>query len=228
MTWNRNALRPIGRELLTDQQKAKLSDIGRIVRFKKGTQLHRKGDPANTILCMVDGAAKVYRNAEAEEHIVAFRFAGDFFGLAEAGSLVYSAMAVTDGAAYRLPVSALESQFLTDADFKFYFVRKLSQELYDAQHRAFLLTRRSAMARIALFFEFIESRQAISGGSLGQIHLPMSRADIAGYLGMSPEAVSRSFRILASRGIVQSVNRRLVKILDRDRLGALYSPQRGG
>jgi CRP/FNR family transcriptional regulator, anaerobic regulatory protein len=61
----------------------------------------------------------------------------------------------------------------------------------------------------------LQNHQAATEKTVNEIFVPMSRSDIAAYIGVSLESVSRSFRILADRGIIALRNRQHVKIIDR-------------
>jgi len=71
-----------------------------------------------------------------------------------------------------------------------------------------------------LFIQFLETLQAAQSEFTEEIYLPMTRSDIGAYLGMSPEAVSRSFRELANGGAIAFRDRRHLKIIDRALLEA--------
>jgi CRP-like cAMP-binding protein len=168
---------------------------------------------------IVGGVVKAFRVLpDGTTRISAFLFADDVFGLAEEGKYASSAKAVTGVTAYRLPVSALESRLRKDAVLEFHVICKLCHDLREAQRHALLLGHRDALAKVAIFFQLIEHYQDARGESTKELYLPMSRSDIAGYVGMSLEAVSRSFGSLARRGIITLRNKRHVKIVDHARL----------
>lgn len=209
-------------QLLTDEQRARLSVIASIVRFKNGAQIYREGDRADAIFNIVSGVVKSYRVLpDKTERIGAFLFPDDLFGLAEEGRYVNATKAVTAVTVYRIPVAALEGRLRKDAALEFHVICKLCHELREAQRHAFLLGSRNALARVAMFFQLLQQHQAARGESAEDLHLPMTRSDVADYLGMSLEAVSRSVRTLADRGIVSLGNRRSVKVLNRGQLEAL-------
>jgi CRP-like cAMP-binding protein len=118
-------------------------------------------------------------------------------------------------------VSALESRLRKDAALEFHVICKLCHELREAQRHALLLGRRNALARVAMFFQLLENHQSVRGESAEELYLPMNRSDIADYLGMSLEAISRSFRTLTSRGVLSFRNKRYVRVLSRGQLDAL-------
>ena len=209
-------------QLLTDEERAQLSVIASIARIKKGAQIYPEGSGAVAVFNIISGVVKTYNVLEDQsEHINTFLFADDLVGLAEAGKYVNSARAVTDVTAYRMPTAALESRLRRDATLEFHVICKLCHELREAQRHALLLDHHNALAKMALFFQLLEMHQLAREQATHTLEIPMSRSDIADYVGMTPESVSRTFRTLASRGIVRFVNHRTVKILDRERLEAL-------
>jgi CRP-like cAMP-binding protein len=209
-------------QLLTEDERAQLSVIASIVRIKKGAQIYKTGDTASAIFNIVDGVVKSYRGlADGTEHINGFLFSNDLFGLAEAGQYVNSTRAITNTTAYRIPVAALESRLRKNAALEFHVICRLCHDLRETQRHAILLGRHSALARVSMFIQMLEQHQAGSSGNTNDIPIPMSRSDIADYVGMSLEAVSRTFRALAKQQVIGLTNHRLVRILDRDRLETL-------
>jgi CRP/FNR family transcriptional regulator len=90
-----------------------------------------------------------------------------------------------------------------------------------AQRHAFLLSSRRTSSKLAMFLQMLEQLEGARGDATGEIYLPMDRTDIAEYTGMSLAALSRAFRTLTTRGILQCRNRRHVRIADRERFDAL-------
>jgi CRP-like cAMP-binding protein len=209
-------------QLLTDEERAQLSVIASIARFKKGAQIYREGERAEAVFNVVSGVVKSYKVLpDKTERIAAFLFADDLFGLAEEGHYTNAAKAVTAVTAYRIPVSALESRLRRDAALECHVICKLCHELREAQRHALLLGRKNALARVAMFVRLLAHHQSVKGESAEELYLPMNRSEIADYLGMSLEATSRSFRTLISRGILSFGNKRHVKVLNHGQLDAL-------
>jgi CRP-like cAMP-binding protein len=206
-------------QLLSDAERARLSAIASIVRFGKGAQIYREGDRADAVFNIINGVVKSYRVLpDKTERIAAFLFADDLFGLAEEGHYTNATKALTAVTAHRIPASALESRLRRDAALEFHVICKLCHELREAQRHALLL---SALARMAMFLQLLEHHQSVGGESARDLYLPMNRSDIGDYLGMSLEAVSRSFRALVSRGILRLRNKRYVRVLNRAQLDVL-------
>jgi CRP/FNR family transcriptional regulator len=204
------------RQLLSDEERARLAVIASIVRFKKGAEIYHEDHRADAIFNIISGVVKAYRTArDRSEHITAFLFPDDLLGLSEEGRYTNSARALTPVTAFQIPVSALRSRLSKDASLEFHVICKLCQELRQAQRHAFLLSHRQALSKLAMFLQLFEQLQAARGESTTEIYLPMNRSDIGEYVGMSLAAVSRAFRSLAARGIIKSRDRRHLKIIDR-------------
>jgi CRP-like cAMP-binding protein len=206
---------------LTDDERALLAVIATVSRYKKGETIYREGEQAAAVFNIVTGVVKSFKALpENEKYIVGFLFPNDLVGLAQYGQYVNSAEAVTAVTLYRIPTTALETRLRQNAKLDFEVIGKLCHDLREAQHHAFLLSKHRAIARVGLFVQFLETLQAAQREFTEEIYLPMTRSDIGAYLGISPEAVSRSFRELASHGAIALRDRRHLKIIDRALLEA--------
>jgi CRP-like cAMP-binding protein len=204
------------RQLLTDDERARLATMASIVRFKKGEVIYHRGDPADAVFNITTGVVAAYSETpDGSEHVAAFLFPDDLFGLSVEGRYSNSTRAITGVMAYRLPVPALRSRLSKDAKLEFHVMCKLCHELRQAQRHAFLLSQRSAITKVAMFLQLIEQIQIARGEPTAEIYLPMDRSDIGEYVGITLAAVSRAFRGLTTRGIVTFRNRRHVRIVDR-------------
>lgn len=204
------------RQLLSEEERARLAVLASIVRLNKGEEIYREGQPADAVFNIITGVVKAYKTApDGSEHITAFLFSDDMFGLSEEGKYTNSTKALTPLALYRFPVPDLRRRLAKDADLEFHVICKLIHELRETQRHAFLLARRRALSKVAMFLQLLENLQAARGERTAEIYLPMNRSDIGEYVGMSLEAVSRAFRGLTARGIIKSRDRQHLKIADR-------------
>jgi CRP-like cAMP-binding protein len=182
--------------------------------------VYRTGTPADSVFVIGEGVVKSYRDlASGRRRIAAFLFARDLFGLAEAGHYVNTVETITPVRAYEISVEALTELFQSEPGIELQFLCKLVHVLREAQHHAIIIGRRDAVGRLAMLLRLLQ-KQSLQGGRK-DIALPMSRSDIANYLGMSLEAVSRACRRLELQGMVEFVGRHEVRILDRQRFEAL-------
>jgi CRP-like cAMP-binding protein len=203
-------------QLLGDRERARLALISSAVRFKRGAEIYREGDNADAVFNVISGVVKAYTQGPGRDELVAaFLFPEDLFGLAQEGHYVNSTKAVTPVTAYRIPVAALRSQFSTDATLEFHVIAKLCHELRQAQRHAFVLASKHTVAKLTLFLQMLAQLELAKGEPVNEIYLPMSRSDIADYVGASLAAISRAFRTLTTRGVLQVRNRQHVKVIDQ-------------
>jgi CRP/FNR family transcriptional regulator len=204
--------------LLTDRQREELARIGLRVRLPPRMVIYREDSPAECIFVVAEGVVKSYRDLPSGRRSISmFLFARDLFGLAEAGRYVNTAQAVTPVTLYRLPLEELIVLLQRDPDLQCQFLVKVTHELRKAQRRAIAISRRDAAGRLAMFIAFVQRHT--SDDRL--VPLPMTRSDIAGFLGLSAESVSRAAANLERRGLVKFEGRSAARILDATGLARL-------
>ena len=209
--------------VLTDRQRQDLMRIGMRVRLPARMTVYREDSPALWVFAITDGAVKCYRDLPSGKRAVgAFLFARDLFGLAENGQYLNCAQTLTVTTMYRLPIGELAALLKHDADMQFKFLMKVTHELREAQRRAILISRRDAAGRLAMFISQMESRGCPPGHSR-VVALPMTRSDIAGFLSLSLESVSRAAAELEQRGLVQFENRHRARIVDPEGFARLVA-----
>ena len=174
--------------VLTDRQRQDLIRIGMRVRLPPRMTVYREDSPAQWVFAITDGAVKCYRDLPSGKRVVgAFLFARDLFGLAENGQYLNCAQTLTITTMYRLPVNDLAALLKHDADMQFKFLMKVTHELREAQRRAILISRRDAAGRLAMFISQMSARECPSVHTR-LVPLPMTRSDIAGFLGRRSRA----------------------------------------
>ena len=100
------------RQLLSAEERTRLAVLASIVRFNKGEEIYREGQRANAVFNIITGVVKAYKTAsDGSEHVTAFLFPDDLFGLSEEGRCMNSTKAITSVTAYRLPVAAYGADF---------------------------------------------------------------------------------------------------------------------
>ena len=101
-------------QVLGDEERAQLVTIASVVRFKKGAEIYRNGQQARALFNIINGVVKVY-SGDDTDHVAAFLFPGDLFGLSEEGTYTNTVEAITPVTAYQLPTSALRGRLSKDA-----------------------------------------------------------------------------------------------------------------
>lgn len=210
--------------LLSKEQRGRLSLIASLAHFDRGATIVRQSEPACCIYNIVDGVAKaVTVLPDGEQCGQAFLFADDLLGLAEDGRYLNTATALTPVTAYRLPLPALERLLRGDPDLQLHFLCKVCHELREAQRHAIALGRNDARVRLALFLQFLEEHGRSRGCDDPCIRFPMRRADIADYVGLTIETVSRTLHRLQKAGLIRLRDQHTVEITDRAKFAKLVS-----
>ncbi len=180
---------------------SELADLERIsvVRhFPAQTMLFDQGALAGGVFNVTEGMVRLYKSLpDGRRQIVGFALPGDFLGLALMDRYGVAAEAVTPVRVCRFARAA----FLAYVDGKPHLLRRLHEftghELSLAQDQMVLLGRRSAAEKIAAFLLNMQTRYGRIGANSVTVPLPMSRQDIADYLGLTIETVSRTVTKLA-------------------------------
>lgn len=207
--------------LLTDRQRQELATLSTRVNVGSRGIVYRAGAPAASLYICAEGAFKSYRDLPSgRRRVAAFLFSDDLFGLAQSGKYVNTVQAVMPSTCYRIPMESLTAVLRHDAELEFHFLCKVTHELRESQRRSFIIGRRSAVGRIAMFLHMLENNNAPEI-TPDVIALPMSRSDIANYVGLSAEAMSRATGQLARDGIIKFEGAHAVRILDRPRYDRL-------
>jgi CRP-like cAMP-binding protein len=210
-------------QLLSEAQREQLSKRAKLRIVPARTIVYRAGAAADSVFIIGDGVVKSFRDLPSgRRRIAAFLFPHDLFGLAEAGHYVNTVQAITLVRAYQLPIHALTELFDSDSQLELQFLCKTIHVLREAQHHNIIVGRRDAAGRLAMLLRLLQKQGARSRGQ-GDVPIPMTRSDIANYLGLSLEAVVRASRQLERQGIVDFVGRHHARIINPQRFEALAS-----
>jgi CRP/FNR family transcriptional regulator, anaerobic regulatory protein len=185
---------------------SELDELDRISQgkaFAPKTMLFDQGAIAGSVFNVTEGVVRLYKSLpDGRRQIVGFALPGDFLGLALMDRYGVAAEAVTDVQVCRFARSA----FLTYIDGKPHLLRRLHEfaghELSLAQDQMLLLGRRNAEEKVAAFLLNLQKRYGRLGTISVTIPLPMTRQDIADYLGLTIETVSRTLTKFAREKII--------------------------
>ncbi|GAB5098002.1 Crp/Fnr family transcriptional regulator [Caballeronia sp. HLA56] len=197
-------------------------EVSRLVSVRRNIVLYPEGGEARFVYNVVSGVAETYQLlSSGERRITAFLFPRDLIGLSENGVYVSTAQALTPLVAYRIPVEALEAILERNPRLDIGLLCKLCHELRRSQHHAITISKNDAAARLASFLLWIDRAYAPPARTAGELILPMARHDIADYVGLSVESVSRALRYLEAQGAIRRKGPRLIALLDAGMLGKL-------
>lgn len=192
------------------------------VTAQPGQALFHEGDPNPFVFNVVDGAVKLYRLLpDGRRQITGFLFQGDFLGLGGRGASSFTAEALMPLNACRFRRSDFDQLLNALPALEHRLVALAGDELMAAQEQIVLLGRKTARERLASFLTRLAERQVQLGGPEGQVHLPMTRLDIADYLGLTIETVSRVFTQFKTSGLIQLLPGNDVALPDPAALKAL-------
>jgi len=192
-----------------------------MVSLPQRSVVYRAGAAATAVFIIAEGAVKSYRDLPSgRRRIAAFLFARDLFGLAEAGRYVNTVQTLTRARLYKVEIQDLIDLFKNDADLELQFLCKAVHVLRQAQHHNIIVARRDAVGRLAMLLGLLQRQRGMIEGE-GDVAIPMTRSDIASYLGLSLEAVVRASGRLERMGILEFRGRHQVHIVDRRRFDAL-------
>ncbi len=213
-------------QLLSPDERRRLALLASIQHFEAGDFLFHEGDPATTVYNIISGVAKsVALLEDGRQAVVAFFLNHDLLGMFEAQRYAQSAQAITPLTVYSLPIDALERLLRRDPNLQLHFLCKLSHELRAAQRQAIVLGKFSAIQRVALFLDFLDRHPQMHERDNEQVTIPMDRADIADYVGLRIESVSRVLQKLHRDRVIHVDGRHRFRILDRNAFNrAMGSP----
>jgi len=197
-----------------------LMAISSLQKKAPGETVFAEGDEADSVYEVVHGMVRLYKLLpDGRRLIIGFLSAGHLLGLAPDGICVYTVEAVTAVTLCRYKRIAFERLIDEVPGFARRLLAVASHELRAAQDRMLLLGRKSATEKVASFLLLMADRQA--GDDADEVEVPMTRNDIADYLGLTIETVSRTLTKLKQDGLIARTTSARLAIQERDRLEEL-------
>lgn len=204
---------------LEAEELRRLSEILQTVRFDAGHTVFAEADPADTLYNVTAGTVKLYKLLpDGRRQITGFLLAGDFLGLSVNDTYAYSAETVTASTLCRFPRRRMDALLEEFPKMQRRLFSMASNELAAAQDQMLLLGRKTAKEKICSFLLMLSQRAQRRGNKENPVHVPMSRADIADYLGLTTETVSRTFTQLKTTHVISLLEGNKVLIQDMDEL----------
>jgi CRP/FNR family transcriptional regulator len=185
-------------------------------------ELFMEGDAANHVFNVTSGTVRLYKLlADGRRQIVGFLLPGDFLGLSMRRTYAYGAEAVDDATLCRFRTDELRALFSKYPKLERRLLEMTGDELAAAQDQMMLLGRKSPVEKLGSFLLYMSARQGRWGRAANPVRLPMTRGDIADYLGLTIETVSRTFTRLRKEGVIELPEVQTVEIRDEEGLRAL-------
>lgn len=207
-----------------------LNRIARMRTLKSGQRIISDQEHAENFAIVVSGTIKLSKALpDGRQQIVGLLFPSDFVGRPFQRYGSCQAEAATDVQICSFPAASFESLMQLHPGLENRVFRHALDELDAAQDWMLLLGRKTARERVATLLLMIARRAAASGGGCSRdkghirFDLPLGRADVADFLGLRLETVSRQIRALASADVIQLKGTRAVTVLDLAKLEAVAS-----
>ena len=191
--------------------------MGALMPFARNSEIYGENEPADYLYKVVSGTVRTYKVlVDGRRQIGGFHLPGDMFGFESGDEHTFSAEAITDCKILVIKRSAVIALAARDNDVAQQMWALTARELQRVQDHIMVLIK-SAQERVASFLLEMSGRAA--GG--GAVELPMSRQDIADYLGLTIETVSRTLTQLEKTAAIELPTSRRIVLRNRSALSRL-------
>lgn len=209
---------------LEEPQLLRLSAMATDMKLEPPQTIVYEGDPAQSAFNVCTGVVRLTKMLpDGRRQITGFLFPGDFIGLSQKETHGCSAEAVTPVSLCRFPRKKLLSLFEEFPEAEHRLLRMAADEITAAQEQILMLGRKTAKERVASFLLMVSRQMELRGSAESTIALPMSRADIADYLGLTIETVSRTFTKLIKDGLISLTKAHEVRLENQEGLETVAS-----
>jgi CRP/FNR family transcriptional regulator len=192
------------------------------MRLASNEALVHEGDPVDRVYTVTRGLLRAVRYlADGRRQITEFFGRGDFIGLTRSGAHPASVEAVVASDVCGMSRAGLDDLLARFPTLKDRMLAFTVDDLERAHECQVSLGRRNPVEKVAAFLLDMADRSAALGEPTQPLRLPMTRADIADYLGLTIETVSRSFTRLRQEGVIRLPASHLVDLCRRERLEGL-------
>jgi CRP/FNR family transcriptional regulator len=201
--------------VLEPAELAKMASITHRLRVRPQDTIFKEGDPAGQVFNITSGMVKLFKLLpDGRRQITGLLGMGDFVGMTISDTYAYSAEALTDGWLCRFRRNELEARLHEFPHMQRRLFSMASNELRAAQDQMLLLGRKTAKERLCSFLLMLSNRAVRTGQRASPVHLAMTRTDIADYLGLTIETVSRTLTQLKAAGLVAQLPGNKLRLAD--------------
>lgn len=195
-------------------------------RLRSKEQVFCEGDLRTNVFQIEDGVVTIYQMLnDGRRQIIDFAYPGDFVGLGTTPEHLFGAEATCEARLRCYGAAALEETARNDPSLALQLYKAVSLELLAARALLVAIGQRSAIERVAAFLLMLQRRTAAGNGRACDLHLPMRRADIGDFLGLTIETVSRTITKLRAMHIIEVSHGTDIRINDLERLAELSEGQ---
>ncbi len=204
---------------LHDEQLKVFSGITAEKEFKDKQSIFLQQEHSKHLYNITKGNIKIYKLLnDGRIQIIGFLYPGDFFGSYKKGRFNYSAEAIGDVRLCVFKQEVLDIYLEKNMNLAKELLHMTSHELTLAQDRIGVLGKMNANERVAKFILNISDQRARIGWQDNPISLPMTRQDIADYLGLTLETVSREITRFKTSNLIKVMSSKQIYIVDKEKL----------
>jgi CRP/FNR family transcriptional regulator, anaerobic regulatory protein len=207
---------------LPEEHARTLETLAGDVKLHAGQLLAREGDARRYVFTVTSGALRRIRTLPDGRRLVAgFIMPGDYIGFSVGPKYRHSIEAVTDSVLCAVSHKDMESLCGSFPGLEHELYQRACADLDATRHNLMSLARMTPLERLAGFLLEMADKRRRQGQDPALVLLPMTRTDIADYLGLTVETVSRSFTRLRGQGLIATDDPHTVQLLDLKKLEAL-------
>jgi CRP/FNR family transcriptional regulator, nitrogen fixation regulation protein len=217
-SFKRSGMQPRGAPLAgATVQPGTIELMGASMSFAGDSEIYGENEPADYLYKIVSGTVRTYKVLlDGRRQIGAFHLPGDIFGFETGDEHTFSAEAITNCKIIVIKRSAVMALAARDNEVAREMRALTARELQRVQEHSLVLIK-SAEERVAGFL--LEMAGRVPAGAT--VELPMSRQDIADYLGLTIETVSRTLKVLEDAAAIEVARRRRILLRNRSALRRL-------
>ncbi len=206
--------------VLEEDELLELSKHSRQITRQAGDNLYVDADPIEAYASVLRGVVKLSKVLEdGRQQVVGLQFAPDFLGRLYAKESNLNADAASDVELCRMPKQALEALVANNPALERRLLEQTLRELDEAREWMVTLGRKTANEKVASFLYLIAThKDPLHTDNTISFDLPLTRADIADFLGLTIETVSRQFTKLRTNGVINIKNHRHISVPSIERL----------
>lgn len=189
--------------------------------YRPGDTVVFEGDDATSVYTLTAGLLRLSKLLpDGRRQIAGFLFPGDFLGITLEDQHAFTAEAIAPSTLCRFPRPRFDTFVDEHPELERRLYAVAAHELAAAREQLVLLGRKTATERVASFLLMLANRNP-ADCTAGELRMPMTRADIADYLGLRIETVSRELSNLKANRVIRFTGRQTMIVCDRDRLEQL-------
>ncbi|HEY1707202.1 MAG TPA: helix-turn-helix domain-containing protein [Rhizomicrobium sp.] len=214
--------------LLSRKEQVEFHKIATVLDYgRAGSTVFAEGEDAHFVYSVAAGVVRISRHSDGgRRQVLALMLPGDLFGLPDAGIYVNSAEVTCPSTLYRVPWLEMRKLMAREPTMQLNLLNKIAFDLREAQRRIIILGQENTYQRLgSLLLDFVQ-HPAFFDAARTRVALPLSRFDIADYLGTAPETVARGFLRLEREGLIRRITPREVQIRNMEGLRRLRTARR--